>query len=64
MFSDIFARAALITYPIIAFFAFLTLFIGVLMWVFRKGASEHYKRMSKLALADDTLKTASTEAQQ
>ena len=39
--------------PVISMFMFLSIFLGSLIWVFRKGSKEVYSELSQLPLAEE-----------
>ncbi len=47
-FSDIYLIA-------IAFFLFLSVFVGYVFWTYRKGSQKHYDYLSKLPLHEEKL---------
>ncbi len=41
----------------IAFFLFLSVFVGYIFWVYRKGSKKHYDYLSQLPLRDEKEQT-------
>ena len=43
------------TLPTLGMMLFLTLFVGCLLWVYRKGSEQIYQKISQLPLENETL---------
>jgi len=53
--SVAFTNFTMIYLPVIGLFLFLTIFIGVCIWVFRNNSNNFYKEMSMIPFRKDKL---------
>ncbi len=51
--KEVFANMDLSVLPMIGTFLFLAVFIGVCIWIYRRGSSELYEKISNKLLEDD-----------
>lgn len=52
--SDIIGHAGLSIYAQIALVIFVVVFVAIIVWVFRPGARERFRRDAMMPLDDDT----------
>lgn len=41
--------------PVVTMFMFLSVFLGAVAWVFRKGSSEEYRKISNILFSKENL---------
>ncbi len=51
--SLVLSKFNLVVFPMIGFFLFAAVFIGVLIWVYRPNSNELYKQIASLPLNKD-----------
>ncbi len=56
MFKEVMAAMNMDILPTIALLLFVTVFVGVVIWSFRKGSSKVYENVSSSALDDGVIK--------
>lgn len=50
--------------PLIGLILFLVLFVGILIWVYRRGSDQFYKKMGELPLKKDVVKKNNKDGEQ
>jgi len=53
MFRDVLSHADITEWPIAALILFLVCSAAILFWIFRKGSSAHYNKLSNLVFDND-----------
>lgn len=51
--QDVLSLFPHIDWNLFAFILFMTLFGGILVWIFRRGSKKHYEKMSEMPLKEE-----------
>ncbi len=52
MIQDVLSQTPLVAFPLLAMAVFVTFFVGMVLWIFRRGTRELYDEVGRLPVAE------------